>query len=142
MKYLLIFCLILIGCVPKKIEIDETAYKMMIIDSAIIKSKENLSILDSTNKSTDTLISLKVKSAAKKMMDLEKQIESYNFEKKQFLTVEKVVYRVDTIYIETKKNFWGKEKTTKSLKEDSSSVIIIDSSSSESEKIDTSKSNR
>lgn len=40
--------------------------------------------------------------------------------------VEKIQIRVDTVYIETKKNFWGKEKTNVSLKADSTVTEIVD----------------
>jgi ABC-type oligopeptide transport system substrate-binding subunit len=35
--------------------------------------------------------------------------------------------RIDTVFIEKKKNFWGKEKTTVNTKSDSISFDVIDS---------------
>ena len=35
----------------------------------------------------------------------------------------KTVYKIDTVYIETKKNFWGKEKTNTTIKSDSTEVV-------------------
>jgi hypothetical protein len=40
--------------------------------------------------------------------------------KNEVLATEKIIYKIDTVYIETKKNFWGKEKTNTVVKSDSS----------------------
>ena len=65
---------------------------------------------------------------AKKANDeyqLKKMQSIYEVEKykevlsKQTIATEKIVYKIDTVYIETKKNFWGKEKTNTTIKSDS-----------------------
>ena len=53
------------------------------------------------------------------------------------LSQENVKVRIDTVYIETKRNFWGKEKTTTSVKSDSTITSTIDSVLEKTEKIDT-----
>jgi hypothetical protein len=60
---------------------------------------------------------------------------------KEVVSTEKIIYKIDTVYIETKKNFWGKEKTKTSVKSDSSVDMSIDTSVNEALKIDTLQQN-
>jgi predicted solute-binding protein len=53
------------------------------------------------------------------------------------LSKENVIVRIDTVFIETKKNFWGKEKTSINVTSETKSTEIIDSVLSEKKVIDT-----
>lgn len=101
--------------------------QMALIDSAIYVSQQRLVILDSTSKNTDSIITSKVKNTVDKMTALEQEIEGYKIERLQLVSSEKISYRVDTVYIETKKNFWGREKTSTTIKSDSVITMSIDS---------------
>lgn len=108
----------------------ETNYiddQMILIDSAIYESKQRLIVLDSTSKETDSIISNKVRNTVDKMTALELEVEGYKTERLQIMSTEKMVYRVDTVYIETKRNFWGKEKTSTTIKSDSVMTMNMDS---------------
>lgn len=98
-----------------------------IISSQIIEADI---VLENSQKHFDTavLVYRQADSAAKKqvtkivkeIVDLNNKIEMYDqVLKSQKVVNEKVIYRIDTVYIETKKNFWGKEKTNTLVKSDS-----------------------
>jgi hypothetical protein len=73
---------------------------------------------------------------------LNKEVEKFKTEKltlenKLKVVSEKIIYRIDTVFIETQKNFWGKKKTVTTVNSDSSIFEKLDSSELSSEKIDT-----
>ena len=53
---------------------------------------------------------------------LTKTIDNYKVESQKIKTTikEKIVYKIDTVFIETKKNFWGKTKKNVTTTSDSS----------------------
>ena len=117
----------IVSCSSPNKEIITVDDQMALIDSAIYVSQQRLVILDSTSKNTDSIITSKVKNTVDKMTALEQEIEGYKIERLQLVSSEKINYRVDTIYIETKKNFWGREKTSTTIKSDSVITMSIDS---------------
>ncbi len=115
MKKLLLF-LFLVGCTDSsteiKIEKNET-------DSILIKSKETVFKTDSISKKVDQQIEDKVKDVKEDIADLKK--ENIALSKAALIKTEKIIR--DTVYIETKKNFWGKTKTSTNVKSDSTETI-------------------
>jgi hypothetical protein len=127
MRNIFLLILMIVSCSSPNKEIITVDDQMALIDSAIYVSQQRLVILDSTSKNTDSIITSKVKNTVDKMTALEQEIEGYKIERLQLVSSEKINYRVDTIYIETKKNFWGREKTSTTIKSDSVITMSIDS---------------
>ena len=101
-----------------------------ILDSVISKSSKNIQISDTVQKKSDSATEQKVGKIVKEIQYLTKFVEVLRIEKQNLsreLSVSKKTMRIDTVFIETKKNFWGKEKTTVNTKSDSSSSEIVDS---------------
>jgi hypothetical protein len=112
------------------------------VDSVLIRSEQSLMTSDSIHKKSDSTTKDAVVKVIKDFKYLKTEIEKYKTERIQLMSIqnlstEKIVYRIDTVYIETKKNFWGKEKTSTSVKSDSSTTTLIDTTINLSEKIDT-----
>lgn len=121
---------------------DETVESPSITDSVLIKSQSNLIQSDSIQKKSDSTTKEQVIKVIRDFQILTNEITKYKTERLTLmnqiqLTTEKIVYRIDTVYIETKKNFWGKEKTQTSVKSDSSITIGYDSSTNNKNIIDT-----
>lgn len=92
------------------------------IDSILIDSKNHLDTANIVNTKSDSITKETVVKIVKEIKFLTNEVEKYkeiNLLTSQKVATEKIIYRVDTIYIETKKNFWGKEKTSTSVKSDS-----------------------
>jgi hypothetical protein len=88
-------------------------------DSVIMKAQQSADELTAvTNETTD-----KVSSNVQKLTE---QIKIYEQQTKTIKAVKQVVVH-DTVYIEKKKNFWGKEKTTVSRVSDSTASESVDS---------------
>ena len=120
---LLILLLVGVGCSSPQInpQIENTHEK---IDSIIHNSEINIVRSDSVNRENEKSVAKKVEQAVQKIKILKQEIE---FAK----TTTKTIYRIDTVYIETKKNFWGKEKTDV--------TVTSDSTVTETEVLDTIK---
>lgn len=121
---------------------DESVESPSITDSVLIKSQSNLIQSDSIQKKSDSTTKEQVIKVIRDFQILTNEITKYKTERLTLmnqiqLTTEKIVYRIDTVYIETKKNFWGKEKTQTSVKSDSSVTIGYDSSINNKNIIDT-----
>lgn len=121
---------------------DETTESSSITDSVLIKSQSNLIQSDSIQKKSDSTTKEQVIKVIRDFQILTNEITKYKTERLTLmnqiqLTTEKIVYRIDTVYIETKKNFWGKEKTQTSVKSDSSVTIGYDSLINNKNIIDT-----
>lgn len=102
-----------------------------------LKEIEADTVLENSQKHFDTAMAVyhQSDSAAKeKVVKIVKEINYLNHEVEKYKEVikastvasEKIIYKVDTIYIETKKNFWGKEKTNTTIKSDSLVTEKID----------------
>lgn len=137
-KIILLISLFLFSCSQNEnlIENENTT------DTILLNSEKNLQVADTVSQKSDSLTKGKVNNIIKQIIYLSYEVEKYKTEKltleKQLKVVnEKVIYRVDTVFIETQKNFWGKKKTTTTVNSDSSVIESLDSLQSSSEKIDT-----
>ena len=111
-------------------------------DSLLFNSEEHLKSADTLGQKTDSMTKEKVVKIVKEIKYLTNEVEKFRTEKftleKQLKVInEKVIYRIDTVFIETQKNFWGKKKTTTTVNSDSSVIESLDSLQLSSEKIDT-----
>ena len=137
-KSLLIIGLFLFSCNNH----EESVTLPVEIDSVLIKSQQNLVTSDSVQKKSDSTTKEQVIKVIREFKILTNEVERFKTEKVQLMSLknvstEKVIYRIDTVYIEVEKNFWGKKKTTTSVKSDSSVSQNIDTSLSNEIKIDT-----
>lgn len=137
-KIILLISLFLFSCSQNENLIE----KENITDTILSNSEKNLHVADTVSQKSDSLTKGKVNNIIKQIIYLSYEVEKYKTEKitleKQLKVVnEKVIYRVDTVFIETQKNFWGKKKTTTTVNSDSTVVESLDSLQSSSEKIDT-----
>lgn len=117
------------------------------LDSVLILSNKNLMLADTVAKKSDSTTKEQIVLVISEIKYLTKEIDRYKTEKitlesKLKETSEKVIYRVDTVYIETKRNFWGKEKTAISTKSDSTIQINSDTLVQNTQSIDTLKVNQ
>jgi hypothetical protein len=141
-RLILILGLILFSCNNT----EEVTVTPIEVDSVLVKSQKNLITSDSVQKKSDSITKEQVIKVIKEFKILTNEVERFKTEKVQLMSLknvntEKVIYRIDTVYIEVEKNFWGKKKTTTSVKSDSSSVVTEDSTIKTLEKIDTTSSN-
>lgn len=113
-------------------------------DSVLYQSDKNLMVADTITKLSDSSTKEKIILVVSEIKYLTKEIEKFKTERvtlesKLKETSERIIYRIDTVYIETKKNFWGKEKTNISTKSDSTIQINSDTLVNTSQSIDTLK---
>lgn len=116
-------------------------------DTLLINSQKNLEKADTVYQKSDSLTAGKVNNIIKEIIYLNHEVEKFRtekltLEKQLMVTSEKVIYRIDTVFIETQKNFWGKTKTKTSVNSDSTVVELLDSLQTNLEKIDTLKLNQ
>jgi hypothetical protein len=140
MKYVIFLFLLLSCSTVQEQKVDES------IDSILIKSQQNLQLSDSVQTKSDSITKEYVVKVVKDFQILNNEVERFKTERVQLMSLqnvvtEKVIYKVDTVYIEVEKNFWGRKKTTTSVKSDSTSIITSDSTLETLEKIDTTSSN-
>lgn len=108
------------------------------VDSTIIKSNNNIKISDTIQRKSDSITQEKVIKVITNIKYLTNTVEKLKVEKlllSRELTVSKQNVRIDTIFVETKKSFWGKEKKTITTKSDSQDVETIDSTTTISDTI-------
>lgn len=115
----------LFSCVNKEHEvIDE---KITEADNVIENSQRHFDTAIVVYQQSDSAAKEKVIQIVKEISYLNVEVEKYkDVLKNQTIATEKIVYKVDTVYIETKKNFWGKEKTNTTIKSDSVVTEKID----------------
>jgi len=117
----LIGLLLLAGCSTKEPSTkDLVEQEYAGIDSIIQTSQEHVLVNDSINKVSERIIAKKIDQTVYKIEALKAEVEEAK------LVSSKVITKTDTIYIETKKNFWGKAKTTTSVKSDSTVEELVD----------------
>ena len=107
---------------------------IVVADSTIVNSKNNIMVSDTVQKKSDSITEVKVVKVIKEIKYLTNTVEKLKIEKLQLskeLKVSKQNVRIDTVFIETKKSFWGKEKKTVKVKSDVSTEEVIDSTSTE-----------
>jgi hypothetical protein len=141
-KSLLIIGLFLFSCTNP----EESVVAPIEVDSVLVKSQQNLVTSDSIQKKSDSTTKEQVIKVIREFKILTNEVERFKTERVQLMSLqnvstEKVIYRIDTVYIEVEKNFWGKKKTTTSVKSDSSVSQNVDTSVSNQIKIDTTKNN-
>lgn len=110
------------------------------LDSIITKSSKTLQVSDTVQKKSDIATEKKVFKVVTQIKYLIKSVEKLKIEKLELvreLKSSKENVRVDTVYIETKKNFWGKEKTTINVKSDSTVKENVDTLTTEKKVIDS-----
>lgn len=124
---LFLCCMLFISCndVKKSKDISYTIDKE--VDSIFYKSQINIVKSDSIIKKSDKAISNKVKETLVQITDLKEEVKETKSALEKAVSNPKIIKVVDTIYIESKKNFWGKEKT--SVKVISDSTILEDTTS-------------
>jgi hypothetical protein len=137
LQTLILFSL-LVSC-SQKIENENT---QQVPDTLILNSEKHLLTVDTLGKKTDSITKDKVIKIVTEIKYLNKEVEKFKTEKltlenKLKVVSEKIIYRIDTVFIETQKNFWGKKKTVTTVNSDSSIFEKLDSSELSSEKIDT-----
>lgn len=141
-KSLLIIGLFLFSCSNP----EESVISPVEVDSVLIESQQHLITSDSVQKKSDSTTKERVIKVIREFKFLTNEVEKFKTERIQLMSLqqvntEKIIYKIDTVFIEVEKNFWGKKKTTTSIKSDSSSVVTEDSTIKTSEKIDTTFSN-
>jgi len=130
-KIIPLVILLLISCNKKEIK---PTLPTNNVDSIISNSSRNIEISNAVQKTSDSATEKKVIKIVKEIQYLTNFVEVLKLEKSSLLRelkVSKENVRIDTIFIETKKNFWGKEKTTINIKTDSTSIESIDTTSGE-----------
>ena len=140
MKKIILFIVIFLTSCSQKI--DTEVIDDISTDSVLINSQSNLIQSDSIQKKSDSTTKEQVVKVIRDFQILNNEITKYKTERLTLMnqiqfTTEKVIYRIDTVYIETKKNFWGKEKTQTSVKSDSTTMLNLDSSISNQVIIDS-----
>jgi uncharacterized lipoprotein YajG len=118
-RVILIASLFIISCNSKP---KETTIETPGIDSVIQKSQHDLDSAEIISNKSDSVTKQTVTKVIHNIKLLTKEIERHKQIElllKQTVATEKIVYKIDTVYIETKKNFWGKEKTNTTVKSDS-----------------------
>ena len=137
-KSLLIIGLFLFSCTNP----EESVVVPIEVDSVLVKSQQNLVTSDSVQKKSDSTTKEQVVKVIREFKILTNEVERFKTERVQLMSLqnvstEKVIYRIDTVYIEVEKNFWGRKKTTTSVKSDSSVSQNVDTSVSNQIKLDT-----
>lgn len=128
--------LFLLSCTNSEHKVNDIVLSDM--DSIVVQSQKGVTSANTINKKSDSVIKRDVVKIVYKIKYLNNEIEKYKTERITLMeqlktTSEKV--RIDTVYIETKKNFWGKEKTNIKVTSDSTIKTSIDSISKQ--KIDS-----
>ena len=119
MKKVLVFCaLVIAGCSSEKV-VDPIEVKIAEADSIIAHSQEVIEQAFIVNEKADSTVRVDVSKVVNEIKAMNLEVQNL----KAIQKIEKV--RIDTVYIETKKNFWGKEKTKTTVVSDS--TVIIDS---------------
>ena len=124
-KLLLLSFLFLFSC---KNQDQEVITKQMIeVDNILESSQKHFDTAVVVYKQSDSIAKQQVVKIVKEISYLNTEVEKYKeVLSKQTIASEKIVYKIDTVYIETKKNFWGKEKTNTTVKSDSVITEKID----------------
>lgn len=130
-RILLLAILFLLGCSVEPRQVNEM--KMAEVDSILDHSYKTLDTVQVIEHKSDSITKETIVKVIKEIKILNNEVEKYKeVSKLRTVAAEKIVYRIDTVYIETKKNFWGKEKTNTTVVSDSSVVEKIDSTENQS----------
>lgn len=133
-KLLFALALLSIGCSNEQVLVDTPSTA----DIALQKSAEVVASAHQVAVKSDIATKKQITKVVFKIKYLTNEIVKFKTERltliNQLSTVKEKV-RIDTVYIEKKKNFWGKEKTSTTVKSDSLVNESIDSSTTS--KVDT-----
>ena len=133
-KLLFALALLSIGCSDEQVLVDTPSTA----DIALQKSAEVVASAHQVAVKSDIATKKQITKVVFKIKYLTNEIVKFKTERltliNQLSTVKEKV-RIDTVYIEKKKNFWGKEKTSTTVKSDSLVNESIDSSTTS--KVDT-----
>lgn len=133
-KLLFALALLSIGCTDEQVLVDTPSTA----DIALQKSAEVVASAHQVAVKSDIATKKQITKVVFKIKYLTNEIVKFKTERltliNQLSTVKEKV-RIDTVYIEKKKNFWGKEKTSTTVKSDSLVNESIDSSTTS--KVDT-----
>ena len=117
-KLLLLSALFLFSCKDEGYEIVDE--KITEADNILENSQKHFDTEVIVYNQSDSAAKEQVVKIVKEISYLNTEVEKYKeVLKNQTIATEKIVYKIDTVYIETKKNFWGKEKTNTTIKSDS-----------------------
>lgn len=124
-KLLLLSFLFLFSCKEQEQEVLDI--KQLEADKVLEESQKHFDTAVVVYKQSDSATTEKVIQIVKEISYLNVEVEKYkDVLKNRTVASEKIVYKIDTVYIETKKNFWGKEKTNTTIKSDSLVTEKID----------------
>ena len=125
-KLLFILAILSVGCSNQEIGIEAVSTA----DIALQKSAESVASAHQVSVKSDIATKKQITKVVFKIKYLTNEIVKFKTERltliNQLSTVKEKV-RIDTVYIEKKKNFWGKEKTNTTVKSDSLVNESIDS---------------
>jgi hypothetical protein len=99
-----------------------------------MKSINNIKVSDTIQKQSDSVTEKKVVKVITKIKFLTKFIDRLKIEKlimSKELKISKENVRIDTVFIETKKSFWGKSKTTVTGNTETQNIETVDSTSTQ-----------
>ena len=133
-KLLFALALLSIGCSNEQALVDTPSTA----DIALQKSAESVASAHQVSVKSDIATKKQITKVVFKIKYLTNEIVKFKTERltliSQLSTVKEKV-RIDTVYIEKKKNFWGKEKTNTTVKSDSLVNESVDSTTTS--KLDT-----
>jgi len=133
-KLLFALAILSIGCSNEQVLVDTPSTA----DIALQKSAESVASAHRVSVKSDIATKKQITKVVFKIKYLTNEIVKFKTERltliSQLSTVKEKV-RIDTVYIEKKKNFWGKEKTNTTVKSDSLVNEKIDSTTTS--KLDT-----
>jgi len=133
-KLLFVLAILSIGCSNEQVIVDTPSTA----DIALQKSAESVASAHRVSVKSDIATKKQITKVVFKIKYLTNEIIKFKTERltliNQLSTVKEKV-RIDTVYIEKKKNFWGKEKTSTTVKSDSLVNESIDSTTTS--KVDT-----
>jgi hypothetical protein len=133
-KLLFVLAILSIGCSNEQALVDTPSTA----DIALQKSAESVASAHRVSVKSDIATKKQITKVVFKIKYLTNEIVKFRTERltliSQLSTVKEKV-RIDTVYIEKKKNFWGKEKTNTTVKSDSLVNESVDSTTTS--KLDT-----
>lgn len=133
-KLLFVLAILSIGCSNEQVLVDTPSTA----DIALQKSAESVASAHQVSVKSDIATKKQITKVVFKIKYLTNEIVKFKTERltliSQLSTVKEKV-RIDTVYIEKKKNFWGKEKTNTTVKSDSLVNESVDSTTTS--KLDT-----
>lgn len=140
-KYITFLLFLLVSC-NNQINDSKSKQVQDESDSVLMRSNENIQVADTIQKKSDSTTKSKVDKVVTQIRFLTKEVDKFKTERITLmnelkLAKENTIVRIDTVFVETKKNFWGKEKISVNTKSETKSTEITDSILSEKKVIDT-----